>query len=458
MTPDDLLSAIRSSYHDAVLANHVLLLILWMPGVSEERSAQQILRQVQEEKYDESFFGQAAEQVSERSPELGQAFRKRLDIFRLESGSLTPHQAYFRAISRCFADILCAAEDEGESTARSVMVETVLNYLEDEGPTHTSRSCPVELISLMSHIAGQSSFQTVYDPRSAAGRLLLGLAGHMESALASHVTGFGQSPNENDIFHAQLRAYCWGREMSFQTAEAIQSPPSTPDGALRQFDLVVADLSCGADAWPHEVGEADPYGRFRFGLPSRLKGEFAFIQHMLGAMRKTSGMTLVIVDQSILIRSGKDAEIRRAIIESNLLDAVIFLPRKLYRSDTSAQVILVFKASKAEKSIFFINASEAFEASKSLNRLSTEAVQEIALALARRQEQSGRALLLQPDDLRANDYFISVNRYFSPEKESQSFSLEGLIQEGAAIKNELDETSRAVDVLINALASKNRKG
>ncbi|MNR69324.1 hypothetical protein D3C85_1944810 [compost metagenome] len=51
-----------------------------------------------------------------------------------------------------------------------------------------------------------------------------------------------------------------------------------------------------------------------------------------------------------------------------------------------------------------------------------------------------------------------MNRYFSPEKESQSFSLEGLIQEGAAIKNELDETSRAVDVLINALASKNRKG
>lgn len=86
-------------------------------------------------------------------------------------------------------------------------------------------------------------------------------------------------------------------------------------------------------------------------------------------MRPDHGLAIAVVDQAALLRAGKDAEIRRGIIQANLLDAVIYLPPKLYRSDVRPLAILVFKSSRQSLSVLLVDGSKLYTSEKSLNTL-----------------------------------------------------------------------------------------
>lgn len=446
MSSESLLPVICKYPHHALLSSHILLLILWRP---EAKGKNQTV-QVQQETFDESFFSRVALQVYGTSKSLEQEFNKRLEIYKLETGSLAPHHAYFRSIALALVLILYEQEEETETVARAVLLDEFLSYLEDEGLTDTSRSCPIELVHLLTLLAGRDSSRSLYDPRCATGRLLAGLVNNVGTDLTGYVRGFGQSLNEADIFHAKLRALSTSDELLFEEADPFLLPEYS-SGQLRKFDIAVSDLSNGVDMWPQGFGDLDPVRRFRFGLPSRTKGEFALVQHMLSTIQAPKGIGMVIVDHSVLLRSGRDAEIRKAFIENNILDTVIFLPQKLFRSDARRLAILVFKVWRTDTDVLVINGSTDFESSKSLNKLTAAGIQKIFEKFVSRTPVANEALLLSPEEFRLNDYAVSLGRYFPARRETPDLDLHNLSHAREAIGNELFETGRTIDSLISSL-------
>ena len=434
MKVEETLNLLTTNPAHRKLSTHVLLLLFWHQFEKNNLALDQMGA------FDEGFFEHVARRVQESSPELGHAFRKKLEIFRLESGSLAIHQDYFKSI---------AGAQTGEYSLQVAVLEAYLRNLEDDCLSDESRSCPIGLVQLLASLAQKNGGRSVYDPRCSTGRLLAGVV----SNVASDATGLGQALKESDTFHGLLRASSQDGELGIEKADALKLPP-LESGYLRKFDLVVSDLSAGEDAWDQSICEADPFSRFRFGLPSPARGEFALIQHMIATMSSPDGVTMVIVDQSVLTRSGRDTDIRKSIIESNLLDTVIFLPPKLFRSDARSLAIVVFKASRIDTKILAINGTTGFVSSKSLNHITADSIQKISEHFMSRVVTDNEAVLVSPEDILINDSAISLNRCFPSKSKTTDLDLNSLTMSRKAIEDERIETSREIDALIESFAER----
>jgi type I restriction-modification system DNA methylase subunit len=434
MKVEETLNLLTANPAHRKLSTHVLLLLFWHQFEKNNLALDQM------GVFDEGFFEHVARRVQESLPELGHAFRKKLEIFRLESGSLATHQDYFKAIAGSQAD---------EYSLQAAVLEAYLRNLENDGLSTKSRSCPIGLVQLLATLAQKNGGRSVYDPRCSTGRLLAGVVRNLPSG----ATGLGQALKESDAFHGLLRASSQDGELGIEKADALKLPPLESE-YLRKFDLVVSDLSAGEDAWDQATCEADPFSRFRFGLPSPARGEFALIQHMIATMSSPDGVTMVIVDQSVLTRSGRDTDIRKSIIESNLLDTVIFLPPKLFRSDARSLAIVVFKASRRDTKILAINGTTGFVSGKSLNHITADSIQKISEHFMSRVATDNEAVLVSPEDILINDSAISLNRCFPSQSKTTALDLNSLTMSRKAIEGELIETSRTIDVLIESFAER----
>ncbi len=413
------------------LATHLFLLILWHRDSPKEEVP---------ESFDDGFFDRVAWQVGETSQPLGDALRKKLGIYKLETGSLAAHHEYFRTIARGLAE---------DDSLRPTLLEMLLRTLEADGSYGGARPCPEELIQVIAGISQQSGGRSYYAPLSANGRLLVELVSNSSSS----AWGLGQSSADEDILHGLLRAFFQHDSLTFEKADALKSPPNDGVG-LQSFDVVVSDLSESADVWATELGAGDPFGRFKYGIAPKGKGEWPLIQHMLACMRPDHGLAIAVVDLAALLRAGKESDIRQAIIKSNLLDAVIYLPPKLYRSDARPLAILVFKSSRQSHSVLLIDGSKLYTSEKSLNTLTQEGIQQIQEQYSRREPVDGTAVLLSTAELESNGFALNPGRYFSARADEELHDLDALSREHEHIKRELWQVGRQIDELLSQLAEK----
>ncbi|KFJ89609.1 hypothetical protein JF55_24020 [Pseudomonas sp. 1-7] len=416
------------------LTAHIFLVILCRP---HERDPAEKERP---ESFDEGFFERAAWQVGETSPLLADALRRKLGIYKLEAGSLATHQEYFRAIAHSLAE---------DDSLRSSLLETLLQTLELDASYDGARPCPEGLIQVITGISQQTGGRSFYDPFSATGRLLTELV----ASSSPSAWGLGQSARDEDALHGLLRAYFKNGSLTFEKADALKSPLT--DGIhLRAFDVVVADLSVAPDTWDPVLSYEDPFNRFRFGIAPKGKGEWPLIQHMLACMHRDHGAAIAVVDVAALLRGGKEAEIRRSIIQANLLDAVIYLPPKLYRSDARSLAILVFRYSRQSSSVLLIDASKLYVSEKSLNTLTAESLRLIQEQYSRREPVEGNAVLLSIADLEATGFALNPGRYFSARPDEGLRDLEALRCEHEHLKRELWQVGEQIDELLSELAEK----
>ena len=151
-----------------------------------------------------------------------------------------------------------------------------------------------------------------------------------------------------------------------------------------KFDIVVANPPFSLDKWGAEHAAAtSTSGSGAAFRPSR-RATTAFITHMIEIARRQSGRVAVIVPHGVLFRGGSEGKIRQALIEENLLDAVVGLPANLFTTTGIPVAILVFDRSREQgganenrKDILFIDASREFTPSKTQNLMTDAHIQKV---------------------------------------------------------------------------------
>ena len=63
--------------------------------------------------------------------------------------------------------------------------------------------------------------------------------------------------------------------------DTLRNPRLIAGDKLMQFDIVVANPPFSLDQWGAEEAEADPFRRYRRGVPPKGKADWAFITHMV---------------------------------------------------------------------------------------------------------------------------------------------------------------------------------
>ncbi len=150
-----------------------------------------------------------------------------------------------------------------------------------------------------------------------------------------------------------------------------------------QADFVIANPPFNAEWDPKRLSEKDP--RIAYGMPPSSNANFMWIQHFLHHLTP-SGMAGFVMANGALAVGGKEGEMRKKIIEADLIDVIIACPPKLFYS-VALPVSLWFAAKNKASDRFrkragetlFIDAREIFEQiSRKQVRFTEEHIQKIA--------------------------------------------------------------------------------
>ena len=148
---------------------------------------------------------------------------------------------------------------------------------------------------------------------------------------------------------------------------------------------------------------------------------------MIEIAKRQSGRVAVIVPHGVLFRGGAEGRIRQALIEENLLDAVIGLPANLFSTTGIPVAILILDRSREEggknksrNNVLFIDASREFVQGKARNFIEEAHVAKILKTYANRGEIQKYSHLTNFEEISENDYNLNIPRYvdtFEPEEE-----------------------------------------
>ena len=127
------------------------------------------------------------------------------------------------------------------------------------------------------------------------------------------------------------------------------------------------------------MAENDGYGRFRFGVPPKTKGDLAFVQHMV-AVLNAAGRLGVVMPHGVLFRGSAEGKIRQELLQEDLFEAVIGIAPNLFIRhrhpgvDPEAEPE---QAGGAQGQVLFIDASGEFEEGSNQNRLRDQDIEHI---------------------------------------------------------------------------------
>lgn len=176
-----------------------------------------------------------------------------------------------------------------------------------------------------------------------------------------------------------------------------------------------------------------------YKLAPKSKADFAFILDGLYSLN-ASGTAAFILPQGVLFRGQAEGDIRRNLIEDNLLDAVIGLPSNLFTNTSIPVSILVFKKNRANTDILFIDAQKDFVKHKNKNVMTAEQVEKVIKAYKERADIERYSSNIGVSTILDNDYTLNIPRYidsFEPEEIPDAVQL-------AKDLNEINRESRTL--------------
>ena len=247
---------------------------------------------------------------------------------------------------------------------------------ENPGEHFTPRDVVHLMVDLMlagdeAGIAGPNEVRSVYDPCCGSGGMLMIAKEHITSGM--RVDGELLRPAIN----AQAEINLFGQEVNPETwavskSDMFMKDPTGRDAdniafgstlsneghAGRPFDYLIANPPYGKD-WKrdksaveteHERGSA---GRFAPGLPRISDGQTLFLLHMLAhaEMPEQGGARIAIIMNGSPLFTGDagsgESEIRRYILEHDLLEALVALPEQLFYNTGIATYVWLLTNRKA---------------------------------------------------------------------------------------------------------------
>jgi len=308
----------------------------------------------------------------------------------------------------------------------------ISRFASDAGKKAGEFYTPAAVSKLLARLATPQAGNTICDPACGSGSLLIRAA---EQVGTDNFALYGQEVNGATWALARMNMFLHSKDAArIEWCDTLNSPALIEGDQLMKFDVVVANPPFSLDKWGAENAEHDQYNRFWRGIPPKSKGDYAFITHMIEIAKRESGRVAVIVPHGVLFRGGSEGQIRKALIEENLLDAVIGLPANLFTTTGIPVAILVFDRSREQgganekrKDVLFIDASKEFTPGKTQNLLEEGHAARIVDTYRTRKVIDKFSHSATPDEIRENEFNLNIPRYvdtFEPEKEIDIASLQ----------------------------------
>ena len=290
----------------------------------------------------------------------------------------------------------------------------------------------------------------VYDPCAGSGSLLLKFA--------------------KLLGPSSTRQY-FGQEINLTTYNLCRINMFLHDVNFSNFDIALGDTLTEPAHWDNQPFDAivsnPPYSTKWVGkddstlindprfapagvLAPKSKADLAFTMHMLHWLAE-NGTAAIVEFPGVLYRGAAERKIRRHLIEYNFVHAVIQLPPDLFFGTTIATCVIVLKKARPDHSVLFVDASAECVREGNKNRLTAENQQRILSLVSERQSVEHVAALVSIDDIKDNDWNLSVSSYVEPEDTREQVDIVELNTRIADIVERQRELRVSIDAIVAEL-------
>ena len=289
------------------------------------------------------------------------------------------------------------------------------------GEFYTPRSVVRMMVNMLDPQEGES----IYDPACGTGGMLLGAIEHVirNGGDARRFYGkiYGQEKNLITSTIARMNLVLHGIE-DFEIAreDTLRNPAFTDSstGGLATFDCVIANPPFSLKEWGREIWEADPWSRAGFGIPPKNYGDYAFVQHMIASMAQTANSRMaVVLPQGALFRKSAEGSIRQALLENDLVEAVIGLAPNLFYGTQLAGCIIVLRRKKPaerKRKVLIVDASSLYRKGRAQNFLDLQHSAQIVSWYREFEDVADRAKVATLDEIEKEGWTLNISRYVLP--------------------------------------------
>ncbi len=289
---------------------------------------------------------------------------------------------------------------------------------------------PRSVVHLMGLIIDPKQGEAVYDPACGTGGMLLECVDRLQSQGkdARTLKIYGQEKNLTTSSIARMNMFLHGVEdFHIVRGDTLRSPAFYDGDTLATFDCVIANPPFSLKKWGDDLWMNDPYGRNFAGVPPTGNGDLAWVQHMVKSMAYPHGRIAVVLPHGALFRKGKEGEIRKKLLEMDVLEAVIGLGSNIFYGASLAACVLIFRANKPDKKenkVLFIDASDQVRIGRAQNYLDKEHVDTIYRWYSDFKNVENHVKVATLKDIKANDFNLNIPLYVEKKIENNLPSME----------------------------------
>lgn len=243
-----------------------------------------------------------------------------------------------------------------------------------------------------------------------------------------------------------VRQGYFGQEINITTYNLCRINMFLHDIDYDKFDIACEDTLTAPQHWDDEPFEVivsnPPYSIKWVGdddatlindprfapagvLAPKSKADLAFIMHSLSWLA-SNGTAAIVCFPGIMYRGGAEQKIRKYLIDNNFIDCIIQLPSNLFFGTSIATCIMVLKKGKQDNNTLFIDATKECIKVTNNNKLSDENIARIVSVFEKRADEQYIAHLASYDEIKENNYNLSVSTYVESEDTREVINIKEL--------------------------------
>ena len=295
----------------------------------------------------------------------------------------------------------------------------------------------------------------VYDPCCGSGGMFVQSAQFIASHAGSidRVSVYGQESNADTWKMAKINMAIRGIDANLGPHQADTFYNDVHK--TQKFDFIMANPPFNLSNWGAEHLKDDV--RWKYGMPPAGNANYAWIQHMIHHLAPNGKIGLVLANGALSTQSSGEGDIRKNIVDADLVEGIVAMPTQLFYSVTIPVTLWFISKNKKQKNkTLFIDARKMGHMVDRKHRdFSPEDIQKLADTFTAFEDGTledvkGFCAVVNTQDIAKQDYILTPGRYVGIEEieddgepfEEKMTRLTGELSEMFARSHELEDEIR----------------
>lgn len=303
----------------------------------------------------------------------------------------------------------------------------IKEFADDSGHTAAEFYTNRTVVKLMTMIMDPQPGESVYDPTCGSGGLLLNCALHLKEVGKEYrsLKLYGQEINLLTSAIARMNMFMHGiEEFDIVRGDTLANPSLLENDTLKKFNVILANPPYSIKSWDHKAFGSDPYGRNLWGTPPQGCADYAFQQHIHKSLDQKNGRYAILWPHGILFRDA-EAEMRRKMVMTDEIEAVIGLGPNLFYNSPMEAMVLVGNTNKPKQrkgKVLFVNGKDDYIENKGQAYLTEAHISKIYQAFQDFTDIPHYAKVATLDEIMALDGNMNINFYVKADNTGDSVS------------------------------------